>query len=149
MILSFCLVFPLAAQTDKNVEDEIPRSVNEATMIGIGGYNVMDTYLTPGIETKYTGWGVRIQNERMKIVRLADYKVSRQQFLNVEFASTRNAADVATDYVGFVDYSLGYHYRFTNLLPNLKVLTGLSGRLSGGFIYNTRTIRLRARLIWI
>ena len=138
MILSFCLVFPLAAQTDKNVEDEIPRSVNEATMIGIGGYNVMDTYLTPGIETKYTGWGVRIQNERMKIVRLADYKVSRQQFLNVEFASTRNAADVATDYVGFVDYSLGYHYRFTNLLPNLKVLTGLSGRLSGGFIYNTR-----------
>ncbi len=89
MILSFCLVFPLAAQTDKNVEDEIPRSVNEATMIGIGGYNVMDTYLTPGIETKYTGWGVRIQNERMKIVRLADYKVSRQQFLNVEFASTR------------------------------------------------------------
>ena len=58
MILSFCLVFPLAAQTDKNVEDEIPRSVNEATMIGIGGYNVMDTYLTPGIETKYTGWGV-------------------------------------------------------------------------------------------
>ena len=71
MILSFCLVFPLAAQTDKNVEDEIPRSVNEATMIGIGGYNVMDTYLTPGIETKYTGWGVRIQNERMKIVRLA------------------------------------------------------------------------------
>ena len=73
MILSFCLVFPLAAQTDKNVEDEIPRSVNEATMIGIGGYNVMDTYLTPGIETKYTGWGVRIQNERMKIVRLAEW----------------------------------------------------------------------------
>lgn len=112
---------------------EIPRSVNEATMIGIGGYNVMDTYLTPGIETKYTGWGVRIQNERMKIVRLADYKVSRQQFLNVEFASTRNAADVATDYVGFVDYSLGYHYRFTNLLPNLKVLTGLSRSFVGWF----------------
>ena len=138
MILFSCLVFPLAAQTDESEEDDIPRSVNEATMIGVGGYNVMDTDLTPGIETKYTGWGLRILNERMKVVRLANYNVSRQQFLNVEFASTRNAADVATDYIGFVDYSLGYHYRFTNIVPNLKVLAGASARLSGGFIYNTR-----------
>lgn len=133
--LCFCLAHSLAAQGGY---EDIPQSVNEATMIGVGGYNVMDTYLTPGVETKYTGWGARILNERMKTVRLANYNVSRQQFINVEFATTRNASETATDYVGFVDYSLGYHYRFNNLLPNLKVLTGASARLAGGFIYNTR-----------
>lgn len=135
MILLLCLVFPLEAQTN---DGDIPRSMNEATMIGIGGYNVMDTYLSPGIESKYTGWGVRILNERMKIVKLADYKVSRQQFINVEFATTRNGAETATDYVGFVDYSLGYHYRFKEVIPNLRLLVGASARLAGGFIYNTR-----------
>lgn len=133
--LFLCMVGQLAAQSE---EADIPRSVNEATMIGIGGYNVRDTYLSPGTDINYTGWMVRILNDRMKVVRLADYKISRQQIINVEFGSTTNGAQTATEYAGFVDYSLGYHYRFENLLPGLKVLTGASARLTGGFIYNTR-----------
>ena len=135
MFLFLCLALPLMAQS---VEDEAPRSTNESTMVGIGGYNLRDTYLSPSTDINYTGWVARILNERMKVVRLADYKISRQQLINVEFGSTRNGAETANEYAGFVDYSLGYHYRFPQLLPGLKVLTGASARLSGGFIYNTR-----------
>ena len=130
------LAVPLMAQSDS---DEIPRSTNESTMIGIGRYNLRDTYLSPSTDINYTGWVARILNERMKTVSLFDYKVSRQQLINVEFGSTHNGAETANEYAGFVDYSLGYHYRLDNaLLPGLKVLAGASARLMGGFIYNTR-----------
>ena len=135
MFLFLCLALPLMAQSG---EDEAPRSVNESTMVGIGGYNLRDTYLSPSTDITYTGWVARVLNERMKVVRLAGYNVSRQQLINVEFGSTRNGAETANEYAGFVDYSLGYHYRFPQALPGLKVLTGASARLSGGFIYNTR-----------
>ena len=135
MFLFLWMALPIVAQSD---EEEAPRSINESTMVGIGGYNLRDTYLSPSTDINYTGWVARILNERMKVVRLADYKISRQQLINVEFGSTRNGAETANEYAGFVDYSLGYHYRFTNLLPGLKVLTGASARISGGFIYNTR-----------
>ena len=39
---------------------DLPWSVNEATLIGIGKYNIKDTYLS---DLKYTGFGVRILNE--------------------------------------------------------------------------------------
>ena len=123
----------LAAQT------EVPLSTNESTMIGIGSYNLQDTYLSPGININYTGWMVRVLNERMKVTGLADGNISRQQLINVEFGSTHNGAETANAYAGFVDYDLGYHYRFTELpVDGLKLLAGLSGRASGGFIYNTR-----------
>lgn len=139
IVIGFVLLFlsiglPLQAQS----EEEKYRSVNESTSIGIGGYNVRDTYLSPSTDVNYTGWLIRVLNERMKVVKLADYNVSRQQIFNVEFGSTQNGAGTASEWVGFADYSLGYHYRFTSLLPGLKLLTGASTRLSGGFIYNTR-----------
>lgn len=136
MFLLFCTILPLVAQTDE--EDEIPRSTHESTMVGIGGYNLRDTYLSPSTDIRYTGWVARILNERMKIVRLAAGRISRQQLIDVEFGSTRNGAGTANEYAGFVDYSLGYHYRLEPLRPGLKILAGASARLSGGFIYNTR-----------
>lgn len=132
--LFLCLALPLAAQTEKKNE---PWSVNEATLVGAGGYNLKDTYLSPGKNINYTGWGLRILNERMKMTRLADYNISRQQILNVDLASTENPAETAINFAGFIDYSLGYHYHFKPL-SNLKILTGSSMRGMGGFIYNTR-----------
>ena len=126
-----CVFFSVTAQTDGK---ERPWSVNDGTLIGIGGYRVKDTYLSP---LQYSGWGMRILNERMKVVSLMDYRVSRQQIINVDIASTRNPAETARDFSGFVDYSLGYHYRF-HPAENLKILTGASVRGEFGFIYNTR-----------
>lgn len=122
----------------RNATDEAPLSTHEATMVGIGGYNLRDTYLSPGTDINYTGWVVRVLNERMKMTRLADGQISRQQLVNVEFGSTGNGAGTAKEYAGFIDYSLGYHYRFTHLLPGLKLLAGASAHVGGGFIYNTR-----------
>lgn len=135
ILLFLCMVLSLAAQ--QSDKDEIPWSTNEGTMIGIGSYNLRDTYLSPSTNTNYAGWNARILNERMKVVHLANYRISRQQLINVEFGSTRNAAETSNEYAGFVDYSLGYLYRF-DVLPGLKVLTGASARILGGFIYNTR-----------
>lgn len=134
VFLSLLTVSPLLAQSDK---EEAPWSVNEGTLIGIGGYNLMDTYLTPGYEYNYTGPGIRVLNERMKMTRLANHNISRQQTINVDLAATKNGASTATDFAGFVDYTLGYHYHFP-VLPNLKILAGSSVHGMAGFIYNTR-----------
>ena len=67
MFLFLCLALPLMAQSD---EDEVPRSTNESTMVGIGGYNLRDTYLSPSTDINYTGWVARILNERMKVVQI-------------------------------------------------------------------------------
>lgn len=76
------LASPAKAQSDG---DEIPWSINSGTMVGIGSYNLMDTYLSPSMEDKkYTGPGLRVMNERMKRVRLANYRVSRQQIISVD-----------------------------------------------------------------
>lgn len=129
----------LVAVAQSGNKEEVSWSTNESTMIGIGGYNLRDTYLSPSTDINYTGWMARILNERMKITRLAGHKISRQQLVNVEFGSTRNGAETANEYAGFVDYCLGYHYRFDRLPVNgLKLLAGASARFSGGFIYNTR-----------
>ena len=51
------LASPAKAQSDG---DEIPWSINSGTMVGIGSYNLMDTYLSPSMEDKkYTGPGFR------------------------------------------------------------------------------------------
>lgn len=128
-----CLCTCLVAQTDNK---EKPWSTNEAAMIGVGGYSVKDTYLSP---LNYSGWGLRIMNERMKVVSLCNYNVSRQQILNVDVSSTRNPAETSTDFTGFVDYNLAYHYRF-NPAPNLRLLAGVSGRAELGIIYNLRNV---------
>lgn len=134
IFLSLFSIPPLMAQSDR---EEMPWSVNEGTLIGIGRYNLMDTYLTPGYAYNYTGPGIRVMNERMKMTRLANYNISRQQIINVDLAATKNGASTATDFAGFVDYTLGYHYHLP-VLPNLKILAGSSVHGMAGFIYNTR-----------
>lgn len=129
-----CVTASLQAQEDREAP---PLSVNEGTSVGVGRYNLMDTYLSPGQQRVYTGWGIRAMNERMKMVRLADYRISRQQIISGELALTDNGSETASDLAGFVDYTLGYHYHLP-LLPGLKLLAGGSAHGMAGFIYNTR-----------
>lgn len=129
------LISPVWAQSGEEEPSLYP--VNEATMIGAGGYNLMDTYLTPGIESRYTGWNLRVMNERMKRLRLADGRIIRQQTISIDGGRTLNGAGTAIDYGLFLDYNLGYHYLWP-LLPGLKVMAGASAQIMGGGIYNTR-----------
>lgn len=124
----------LSAQTEA-----LPRSTNSATLVGMGGYNLMDTYLSPGApERNYTGVGFSVLHERMQMTRLADQRISRQQLFRGELVRTENAAATATDLAGFATYSLGYHYHFTSPLPDLQLLAGVMAQGWLGFIYNTR-----------
>ena len=125
------LFFLLAAQTDTSSA----YSINEGTLIGIGGYRIKNTYLSP---MNYTGTGLRIINERMKIVSLADYHVSSQQILDIDLSSVRNPAGTVAALAGFVDYSFGYHYRFQPA-EDFKLLTGASVKGMFGFVYNTQS----------
>lgn len=133
-IVCLCFITSLSAQVA-----ELPRSTNSATLVGMGGYNLMDTYLSPGApERNYTGVGFSVLHERMQMTRLANQRISRQQLLRGELARTENAAATATDLAGFATYSLGYHYHFTAPLPNLQLLCGAMAQGWLGFIYNTR-----------
>jgi len=125
------LLFPLVGQTDTGSA----YSINEGTLIGIGGYRIKNTYLSP---LDYTGTGIRIVNERMKIVSLADYHVSSQQLLDIDFSSVSNPAGTVAAMTGFIDYSFGYHYRFQPA-ADLKILTGASVKGMFGFVYNTQS----------
>ena len=133
-IAYLCFVASLAAQVT-----ELPRSTNSATLVGVGGYNLMDTYLSPGApERNYTGIGFSVLHERMQMTRLADQRISRQQLFRGELARTENGAATATDLAGFATYSLGYHYHFITPLPDLQLLAGAMAQGWLGFIYNTR-----------
>jgi len=131
LIIFLHLICLLSAQTDT---DSV-YSIHEGTLVGIGDYRIKNTYLSP---LNYTGTGVRIVNERMKIVSLADHHVSSQQILDIDFASVSNPAGTVAALAGFVDYSFGYHYRFQPA-ADFKLLTGASIKGMFGFVYNTQS----------
>ncbi|MDR2145235.1 MAG: DUF3316 domain-containing protein, partial [Tannerella sp.] len=109
-------------------------SVNEGTMVGIGGNLLRDTYLSEG---KYGGIGFRFMNERMKLINGPEYNMSKQHIISVDLSSTMNGAQNANYLSAFVNYSYGVHYRFLPD-PYFKILLG--GNIHGmlGTVYNTR-----------
>jgi hypothetical protein len=109
-------------------------SVNEGTLVGAGGYMMKDTYLSP---EKYGGVGFRFMNERMRLTKMANYKISRQNIVNVDISNVMNGAKNASFLSAFADYSLGYHYRFMPD-PYLKIFVGGSTHGMLGMVYNTR-----------
>ena len=117
-------------------EDDIInlRSINEGTMIGVGGYRMKDQYLSP---EKYGGLGFRFMNERMRLLKTSGNKVSRQNIVNVDISTVINGAENANFLSAFADYSVGYHYR---LIPDpfFKILVGGSIHGMLGMVYNTR-----------
>ncbi len=131
-LIAFFLWLPLM-----QAQEEQPYAVTSATTVGIGHYNIMDTYLTPGSRIPYTGGGLRVMDERMKLTRLADSHISRQQVISVDLSYTESPGGSSRTMNGFIDYSLAYHYRFEPV-KNLKLLTGASAHVMAGFIYSTR-----------
>jgi len=109
-------------------------SINEGTLVGIGGCRMQDTYLS---REKYGGLGVRFMNERMRLTKLANYKISRQNIVHIDISSVMNGAENANFLSAFANYALGYHYR---LIPDpyLKILVGGSTHGMLGMVYNTR-----------
>ena len=124
----------LFKEEDREVDYRDLRSINEGTLISLGGYLMKDTYLS---NEKYGGLGFRFMNERMRLTKMADYKISRQNIVSVDISTVINGARNANYLSAFVDYSYGLHYRFKPD-PSLKLLVG--GNIHGmlGMVYNTR-----------
>ena len=132
ILISFlCIFYSIDAQTDT----DRPNSINEGTMIGIGGYHIKNTYLSP---INYTGTGIRFINERMQMLAKSDQRISSYQAYNIDLSSVRNPASTVAATAGFADYSFAYHYRFRPL-PDFKLLTGASLKSMFGFVYNTQS----------
>ncbi|MDR1557874.1 MAG: DUF3316 domain-containing protein [Tannerellaceae bacterium] len=128
-LLMCFITYPLSAQFNS---EEVQREMNEGTLAGFGTSQVKDTYLSP---FNYSGWGARILNERMSLLRRMNF--FRQQIISVDISSTQNPAENVNDFGAFVDYSLTYYYRIRTG-NNFSLLPGASAHLMGGFIYNTR-----------
>ena len=111
------------------------RSINEGTLIGVGGYRMKDEYLSD--VGRYGGVGFRFMNERMRLIKTEGNRLSRQNIVNVDMSSTINGAENANFLSAFADYSVGYHYR---LIPHpyFKVMIGGSARGMLGMVYSTR-----------
>ncbi len=134
VLILLCILFPfqLFSQEEKPVNLSY-----RSTLIGGGLYNIYDTYLTPGNESKYNGWGIRVLSDHMKMTDLWDGNISTQQLIDIDFSSTRNKTETASDYSLFIDYSYGLHYHFRPL-PKLRLLAGSNINPFLGAIYNTR-----------
>ena len=124
----------LMKEEDFEVDYRDLRSINEGTLLGVGGIMMKDTYLS---NEKYGGIGLRLMNERMRLTKMANSKISRQNIVNVDISSSINGARNANFLSAFVDYSYGLHYRFYPD-PFFKILVGGSTRGMLGVVYNTR-----------
>jgi len=124
----------LLREEDSEVDYRDLRSINEGTLVGAGGYLMKDSYLS---NEKYGGLGFRFMNERMRLTKLADSKISRQNIVNVDISSVMNGARNANFLSAFVDYSYGFHYRFIPD-PFFKILVGANMHGMLGMVYNTR-----------
>jgi len=124
----------LLKEEDSDVDYRDLRSINEGTLVGAGGYMMKDSYLS---NEKYGGVGFRFLNERMRLTKIANNRISRQNIVSVDISSVMNGARNANFLSAFVDYSYGFHYRFIQV-PDFKILVG--GNIHGmlGMVYNTR-----------
>ena len=114
-------------------QKEALTTVNDATMIGIGSCNTMDTYLS---DEGYSGTGYRLMNERIKNLA-SNPRVSLQQTIDVQYSKQLNTMMSASTLAAFLDYKLNYYYRFSPL-PSLNILTGGGAHAMTGVLYNTR-----------
>ena len=115
-------------------EDQYANLSHNSTLLGWGTYSLRDTYLSP---LEYTGWGIRLLDDRMRMTNLMQGKVSTQQLVNVDFSSTESRVASASDYSFLLDYSYGGHYHFKPT-SKLSLLMGSQLNFNLGAIYNTR-----------
>ncbi len=128
------------------------RPVTHATMLGIGGVNQLDTYLSP---LTYHGPQLQFRHETLRATSLADSAITFQTIWQGNIAYTKNKPAKARYVGGDVSYDLGWHYNFviptstaTPILRghgrrffssgDLRLLVGPQVGANVGFLYNTR-----------
>ncbi|MFR9166715.1 MAG: DUF3316 domain-containing protein [Dysgonomonas sp.] len=112
----------------------LPRPTNNATLLGIGSVNLYDTYLSP---LEYKGTSFRLVNERMKQLSWFQGRFTRQQTIEIEFATGENPAKNAREYWFFANYNWGGHYNIYKD-EKFRFSAGAIWDVNAGVLYNER-----------
>ena len=124
----------LSAQEKDSLSAFLPQPSNNATLIGVGKTNMYDTYLSP---LEYRGTSFRLINEKMKRMSWFNGKFTRQQTIEVEFATGDNPAKNAREYWFTANYNWGGHYNFLKT-DRFRFSAGAIWNTTGGILYNER-----------
>ncbi len=120
----------------QNVLDSLPhyRFVTRATMVGIGGTNVYDTYLSP---REYSGTEYHVAYESFRSIHCSP-RIFVQHLLQGSFANTNKSETESGNMLGaMVQWNGNGYYRWTPL-RRLHLFAGGGLIFQGGGIYNTR-----------
>lgn len=109
------------------------RTVTRAQMAGVGGTDILDTYLSP---EKYHGTALTLlsQTERRREGR----RWSRMLEYRADVSLSRNRADNASDLEGMFGLGYGMHRHWTLCGGRLLLKAGGMADVNIGFLYNTR-----------
>lgn len=116
--------------------DSLPawRISEHAFMAGVGRTHVLDTYLSP---IEYAGPEVRLMYEKLRPLRRGGGKILSQTIVQGHFAYTENPSKMADEYVGMVQFNLGWYYKWYDR-HSLQLYAGLAGDLNAGCFYMQR-----------
>lgn len=126
------MCFGLQYTKAQNLEDI--SFTNRATLVGVGSANLYDTYLSP---LEYKGIALHLIDERMKKMSWFDNNFTRQQTIELEFASADNPAKNASEYWARLQYGWGGHYGLIKT-EQFRVSAGAIWKTAAGVLYNQR-----------
>lgn len=128
----YMLCTPAVAQTEHPLPEN--RNTTHATLFGIGGSNLYETYLSP---STYTGIQIGVLHETLRKTHWANEKVTVQSITDGFVAATSNRIGNADEYAGKCNYSIGWHYNWL-LWNHLRIMAGGTFHAGIGMLYNTR-----------
>lgn len=121
------------AQSNDSVAWSRGKVITNTRLLGVGGVNVLDTYLSP---EKYSGTELRYISQT---VRGSEHRKWRRLIVHQGMASfSRNRADNANEMAGSYDFCYGFLRRWTLFGDRLTVRAGGMADANIGFLYNTR-----------
>lgn len=127
-------------------EFQDPSMRSHATLFGIGYTNKLDTYLSP---QEYTGIEMRMAREHSRMTSLFNRRVSMQNILQGNIASTKSPSHDGNTLSGMAEWNFAWHYHW-KISERLTLKAGPGTEILGGFIYNMRNGNnpAQARLSW-
>ena len=124
-----------AADTAKASDaDDSNRYTMRSNMIGIGGTNRLETYLSP---FEYKGTELRFMHESMRLTKMKGGRISTQQFFEGNISHSKSPTNDASYLAGDFEWRIAWHYNWQPL-PGLRLLAGAQTGASIGGVYNTR-----------
>lgn len=130
------LLWGLAAMPSA-AQEPASRDITRATMVGVGGTNLLETYLSP---EKYAGTAWRVM-QHVTLANSSHPLWTRQMVNEVSVSSSRNRADNASYLSAFYHFEYDWHRRLAAIplwKGMLRLKAGPGADAMAGFVYSTR-----------